>query len=494
MSWPVRGSGSNTLSGLTLSRTHTRAMFGASNIKGTNAPLAGTGFGSTNTASFKIDAECDFDSVQLIIGSYENTGNPLAGIKAIVAATETAAVDTADNTFRPIVGGTKFNTIRNSTDLYGWSSVTWSFNSVWDGTDNAPTVTNLAHAATGTLPLALSDSSVAQRPLDGPTTWSRGGSATLPSFLVSDWTPCSSVPRADGGTRPLALIRIYMPGDATHTWSYALFPADTVNTPPNGSFQLTAFQQAAYRNRIMQGAYSFSDNIAVLNDSFAFSSVGTQKLPWVWARFRSRNGGITVMYIGDSITEDTYVSDTISSFGHRASCDVSTTSRPVYAINAGISGQTTQTYWKQARNLLTVMKPDVMVYCPFSQNDLPITRRTSEDELARTMDVLDYAANNKIPAIVWTAGPCESFNLTQETERRYMNTQILRLFSAPTNGAQSLDFNALVSQGLPLPTIDLWKPDEGGNTYKANATHPSEWAFDTKMAPLMAGALRAILG
>jgi hypothetical protein len=432
---------------------------------------------STNTISIKREMEADFDEVRIIIGGWEITNNSLAGIKAIVSTTETAAIDTADNSFRPIVGGTKFNAVRAASDLYGWNNLTWSKSSQWDGSVDPPKEVDLASSATGTLPLAKVDNTSNQRALDGPS------SNTMASFLISDWAPCSSVPRADGGTRPLLLIRIYMPGDATHTWTW-------FGVPTSGSFQDgSAFQIQACRGRILQAAYSFSDNIAVLNDSFAFGA-GTVKMPWFFVQVRSRQGGMTVMNVGDSITEDTYVADTVSSWGHRAACDASSITQPVQSINVGFSGQTSQQYWKLARNILTVIKPDVLTYIPFTQNDLARTRRTSFDQLAHTQDVLDYCQQNLIEPVLWTGSPVETLTPTQDLERRFVNTATI----AMQPFVKVAEVNGLVSQGLASGSTDLFKPnDSQGNSYKANTTHPSEWSFENFYAPTFAGIYRNIL-
>ncbi|NHQ93310.1 SGNH/GDSL hydrolase family protein [Janthinobacterium lividum] len=464
---------------LKLSRILTRGPLNNTPVHGSGAPNNNNGATGANTASIKMELEGDFDQVRLIIGGFEINGSPIAGIKALLAATETASTDTTDNAFRPIAGGLKYNVLRSQTDNYGWDAVTWRSTSAWDGVSALPIVTDLASAATGTLPLAQVDNLPNQRPVDGPS------GMTLPSFLISDWMPTSSIPRADGGMRPLLLVRIYMPGDATHKWSWMSIPA-------GGSYQADAAQRAAFRYRVYQAAYSFSDNVGTLTDSFSLAVASI--IPWFFVQYKSRNGGITTMNIGDSITECTYMNDTVSAWGHRAACDASSPELPIQVINGGWSGKSTMQYWKQARNLMTVMRPDVITYSPYSQNDVIYTRRASQSQLIRTSDMLDYCAQNGITPICWTGTPIETFGAAPEAERRYVNAQAMRLLPGTLALTQMLDLSALVSRGLAAPATDLFKPDLNGNSYKFNAGHPSEWAMETSFVPTLATALRRLVG
>jgi hypothetical protein len=464
---------------LKLSRILTRGPLNNTPVHGSGAPNNAVGANGINTCSIKMELESDFDQVRLILGGFEINGVPITGIKAVMAATETAATDNADNTFRPIAGGVKYNALRSLADNFGWDAVTWKSTSAWDGAAPTPVVTDLASATTGMLPLAQVDTLTSQRPVDGPS------GLTLPSFLISDWMPTASIPRADGGIRPLLLIRIYMPGDATHSWSY-------MSVPAGGSYQANAAQRAAFRNRVYQAAYSFSDNVANLNDNFSLSVASI--IPYFYVQYKSRNGGITTMNVGDSISECTYMADTVSTWGHRAASDVSTPDLPIQAINGGWSGKGTMQYWKQARNLMTVIRPDVITYSSYSQNDAIYTRRTSQSQLIRASDMLDYCTQNGITPICWTGTPVETASLAADTERRYVNAQAMRMLPGAFAATQMLDLASTVSRGLPAPAIEMFKPDLNGNSYKYNAGHPSEWAMETSFVPALATALRRLVG
>lgn len=128
-----------------------------------------TGTSGVNTTHFKLEAEAPFLAVRVWVAD-KNTTGPGPTYAALVAASETGAADTVSNAFLPIAGGVAYNNLVG-TGAYGWRAVTW----------NAAASVTLGAAA----------------------------STNAASVAVSDWIPCSSLPRVDvPGGRPMALLRL----------------------------------------------------------------------------------------------------------------------------------------------------------------------------------------------------------------------------------------------------------------------------------------------
>lgn len=318
---------------------------------------------STSARSWfaKVSAPCDFDAVQIVVG---HVGATTPTIKGLVAATETAANDTAANRFNPIVGGTAYMTIDSTNEQYGFKSMKWA------------AAATKAFAGTGT--------------------------RYNPELLITDLIPASSVPRADiPGANPLLLLRIYNDGSA-QSIAFASDP---------GFANLRA-AGGANGSQILQCAFDTgNDDIAVPGSNPG--TLGTSTL-LIGVIFYSRKSGASYITIGDSITEnDDLVADKLSSWGLRAADAVSTQSAPVAYVNAGCSGKTSTAYLASGLAALAALKPSVAHYSAYSPNDypgsgaatLPILRNRIEKMASNLQVFLDYCAKNRIVPIVSTGIP-----------------------------------------------------------------------------------------
>lgn len=230
-----------------------------------------------------------FDAVRLVI--YHGSTSSTTVYSAIVAATETAAQDTDVNRWRPVAGGTEYSTL-DATESYGWKSVTW------------------AAAATKT---------------------SAAGTATAPVQNVSDWIPLSSVPRADGGSFPLMMLRVAV---ATGTSSWATTAPMSTATAANGGF-------------IAQGGWTSDAGGVYVSDPANNNPSGalSQNTMTVGVQFRCRNPGLSIIGIGDSLTQcQTVVADGLSSWGWRAAAALSASGIPCGYVNNGLSSQDMQVF------------------------------------------------------------------------------------------------------------------------------------------------------
>lgn len=375
---------------------------------------AGTGSSNNLTYSAKFEAEGDFDAVRLIWISHVNaaTNNCIA----VVAPTETASTATQASLAHPMAGGTAYNAVRSGTDTYGWNTVTWA----------------------------------------GASSVSIAGSATVatPTTAVSDWITCNSVPRADGGTRPLIMWRAYHNGSVDGAHSFV----------SNAAYANARTPTSANRGRLYQMSRAFgADAVTTLGTTMGLS---TDSFP-IAVQFRYRRRGLSVAAIGDSLTStDSQVADILSTWLARACYDVSTPDDPVVPCNLGYSGMSGTTFLGASKTLLATILPDVAFYAPFSPNDLTTpTQRSVWDGLGRTADFLDFCVANRIVPILWTPMPMNAYSAATDAFRVYVSTEVKKM--ARSRGIIVADFESAVANLQNSPA--KWK-----SAYYNDGTHPNE--------------------
>lgn len=390
---------------------------------------------SNTTESVKLALECDYDAIQIGFLSALATATTW---KAAIAATETAAIDTQTNMFTPVSGGVSKNSLDASTEVGGWRDVKFS------------------GAATGDTPI--------------------NGSLDLPTLLLSDWIPLSSIPRADGGNLPLLMIKAYANGSIT---PYSFIAG------VSGQHLLMAQENTTNKNRIVQIGSVAGDGVTTLATmptalSHSFS-------PLLVVNYRARKKGVTVAFVGDSITENNALVTTtkFTSWGYRACALASNDSGiPVEFMNLGYSGKTQTTFLASLKNLLAI-KPDIAFFSAWSPNDPDqTTQRSYDDEAARTQDFLTFCLDNDIIPVLTTPVPNDSASAGVDTLRRAYGAKIRSLCS--DGQAYLCDFQ---SAGMG----DNANPEKWLTQYKFDNTHPNELAIDTIMAPLAASVIQKLM-
>lgn len=425
----------------------TQRLFGEGGPNGSTNNNAGSLL-ANNTWQVKITAEADFDAVRVI---YLNHMSNTVTVAASVAATETAATDSTANLSDPIVGGTAYAVLDSTTDAYGWRSVTWA---------GASSVSATAAATpTGQIPNTPAMPYV------------------IPSINASDWIPLRSVPRADGGTLPLLLLRFYIDG-AANAFGYT---ADATKYP------LMRTVTAANRGRIVQ--MSNVGNNGVTNPAFKPSFLGSTAIPFA-IQFRCRRRGATVLVVGDSITENNgLVADRLSNWGLRACADLSTAGFPIAAVNCGCSSMPTTTYWQHGKQMLNAIKPDVAVYAVWSPNNQPftdaaLTRYNVSNMLAQAQDFVDYCQQNGVTPILLTGIPYVSMTESTDPERKWLVAEVNKMGSG--GHCIVVDTNAAIGDGAT--------PERIKSAYNyGDGIHPNESAIESVIVPLIKAAIQQAL-
>lgn len=379
---------------------------------------------SVVTRNNRFCAEAEFDAVRIHAFHY---GTTTPTWKFAVAATETAAIDTAVNRAQPIVGGAAQNVIDSTSTPYGWRTLTFAGAS------------------------SISFTGV-------------GASATTPEIVTSDWVPISSVPRVDSGeTLPLCMI-VGRPTNAdTQTASWVSSSA--------GQALAMRTRSAANRGRILQSSQTATDTIAAPGTGTAFGLVN-DSMP-IAVEFRYRTRAVGVLFIGDSITQnDALVADKFSSWGHRACAIASTPTRPVVNCNMGASGQTSVVYLREAKRMMAIAQFKAAVYSCWSPNESPayttdlITSLNIQGLSGRVMEFIAACRQYSITPILTTGIPYSNgLTASEDALRKAYNTRIRAM--APAMGCGLIDFDLLLSDGgSPASIITAYSYGDG--------IHPNE--------------------
>lgn len=384
------------------------------------------------SSSLKLEVEAPFDSLGLVAMNCLTT--PLNNFKAVVAATETFSQATQASRYQPVVGGTTYNALRAGA-LYGWDLVTWSA------------------AGTATVP-AGTGGTVAAR-------------LAAPGLVVSDMMPIIDVPRADGGTYPIAMYRNTC--DLTGgNWPFL---------PVTGEFTTTG-------GRKYDVGQSYNDAVGTLGNTL---SAALAALHWAYPIVRHSRGVASIAVIGDSHAEQvnlTGMPEPSSNYVQRACQQLSTRARPVVSQNLGLSGHVSDTYVKHAKVLLEAVRPTVAMIHVFSVNDGAPTDAIVRTQLQQGLELVRWCQARNIYPILCTPTLDQRTANNQAANhaaRVWLRDRILDFTGA--TGVTVCDFSAMFEV---VAGVDNYK---AGYKYTGDDFHMSPLAIDEIMRP---AAVRAI--
>lgn len=279
--------------------------------------------GSTagRTWSVKLTAPGDYDAVQLFYYHHDTSATTV--LQAIAAVTDEERTSTINQVTRPIQSGTENNTLDDTTTPLGWKSIKW------------------AGAATKT---------------------SAAGTATAPAVNISDWLPLQSIARRDGSSQPFVLVRVSITGGtSSFTNGTATGTGMEAATSANAGFIMQSRWEAdAARNMVTNPA---------ANNLTAGASNNTIT---IGVRFRCRKRGISLLMIGDSLTQNgstSIFSDGYSGVGLQTMQAICALGVPCGFINHGMASQTMQTFQPPGIAAITNWAPNAVTMQGFSPNN-----------------------------------------------------------------------------------------------------------------------------
>lgn len=379
----------------------------------------------------KLEAEAPYNAVRLIWIS--RSTNAIVGSKSLIGVHETMSTANTATRFQPMINGVTASGVVAAPNVLGWRAVTWN---------GQPTV-------------------------DHPA------ATTAAQVRVSDWMDLTSVPRTDGGTRPILLTRNENPVTGAGPAIFSAAGIDALQTP-----------KQANRGRVLQ---LFTDPNMVSNPSAVAGTMGLFTYE-VFPEFRYNVPSLSVCGVGDSIlqSEGLGLTGVVSSWGARACYDVSTPERPVDWVNCGSSGKPFSDFWARFNELVDAgYVPDVLVVMPLSVNDYSTDMANLpyyiERGKSRAQQVYEYAKAKGIRNIVFIPlMPYNPLSAPSDLLRKAYNNWLENFASAMD--CPFLDFRELGNGATP----ERWLP--GYNAFN-DGLHPNERAVETVMAP----ALSAIL-
>jgi lysophospholipase L1-like esterase len=265
----------------------------------------------------------------------------------------------------------------------------------------------------------------------GNSTWTltAGSAQQRRAFVVSDWVAVASIPRTDGGTKPLLAVRgwvnggnpLTLIGNSSGTDSFANWA-----TKPDGRI---------WKMRKAAGNYASTSQA-----SFGAAATTANESPIVGVQYLARGRVVTVMAFGDSIFEGrgTYLGE---SFAAQAAWSKSNASNVAYEYcNLAWSGAPSTVFVNAMTDAFAAgLIPDVAIFPVGSPNDVSTTITSAlvssiQSKLA-TMTAL-CRTNRVVPLLC-------SWMPTNTAVKNYGATDSLRV-------ALSQSVEARAAKGLPV--------------------------------------------
>lgn len=384
-----------------------------------------------------MTAPGDFDAVAIVAMNIDSSTMTIDA--ASVAVSERS--DTSKTV--PIIGGSNYNVPAAAGTQNGFIAITW------DGGSASVTVA--------------------------------AGTAALPTFKVSDFTPISSIPRVDDSTKfPLVIVREYFNSRTVSILSFAsAAEVDNFNTGM-APYEFYQVAQAAVDGATAANAANFTSTWS--------AGASTQSMRIFGLLFRIRGTADTVLVAGDSILRSVAAAGnlTLNNAANITNGWFPTTMRalasktaPIGYVNLGISGDTSTSYLARAKAAITALRPSVAGYMPYTTNDAPTTAIVTTQEMSRALDFVDTCRTGGTAPFLMQSSPCNR----SLTLRLDVNSKI----AAMSGLVASIDLNT-----------PLYDAANSGNYYFAagtnyDDTHPNA-AGHTLLSASAATQLRTLLG
>ena len=356
-----------------------------------------TGASGIHSTHFKIEAEAPFSAVRVWVADKNPTGTPPTYV-AIVAATETGALDTVSDAYLPTFGGVVYNNMQGSSSNYGWRSVTWN------------------GASSITIP--------------NNTYWQPTNARNV---AVSDWISCASLPRTDvAGGRPMALLRI------SQQTSGGVFTQGNSDLSTSWGASTT---QPFYRVRSSNN--TGTNDVATLSNVPSGVNAGLSYELYAWLEFLYDVPARNVAFIGDSRDSSAY-NPYGTSWMLTALGALSTQSKPIGIMNVAGSGHAFYEYILLLQNMLAAgYAPTDVVMPAFSQNSFQQNQSGAENEIGANLALIYKLAQTGTQIWMTTDYAVNGYNGVAEQARQFCVQRARQL--AKSGVVNLIDTDPLVS-------------------------------------------------
>lgn len=303
--------------------------------------------------------------------------------------------------------------------------------------------------------------------------------ANVASMNYTDLFVLKSIPRTDGGTRPMIGIRIEFPAGVQITCPY------------NDFYGWRAMAEFARDTRPMRASSQQVAGVTTPANYTTTASVDTNTcIPTI--EYYTVKSGKQLMFVGDSTVEGS--GGTVRAYGsfQRSAMYVSTPENPVEYYNCGLHGLGSAVYQKTIEAHAPDVLPTHLFYYPLSVNDIPVTGGMNDATYANSYNGLAYAlaeakSQKVIPQIVIFG--CLPYNTTfknsgaADSKRVDFNTWL-----STFTGVYFLDGYSEVLNGTVVGgqiTIAEGKTTDG--------VHPNDAGFEDLRNQVVAPFIQALI-
>ena len=398
---------------------------------------------------YRVAAACDFDAIRILVPNMHTS--TVSGVTASIGLTDA---------------------------LGTWQTTAPTANNIGANTTVAP-VSNQGISSTGTNTILCTFSSATSATLPPAI----DAASLMSSYTPSDWIPASAVTRTDGGTFPLVDVRLYYPAGSTATMAYT-----------GGTYNAWAMWG---RDDLITGGRAWrvwAQAVESVATPANFTSVST--VPYmvpIVVQYRARkSGAITTLVCGDSIYEGSAgATYTGNNFTWLATLDLSTTDAPMEQCNLTIPGGSTLVLSRYLAQLISLVKPSVVVAETASVNNFGSTlgQRTIQNGLGALGVAQANAYEVDCQLVTATMFPvtnaAKAYGAT-DSFRQSLNT-LIKTNSDSGNAYTVIDAGTVLDGGVvsgqtePLPSV-----------IAADGVHLNDTGH-LAMKPLVKAALSAAL-
>lgn len=286
------------------------------------------------------------------------------------------------------------------------------------------------------------------------------------SLAISDELPVRSIPRTDGGIRPLIIIRVEYPQGSL----------------PSVPYLGTSNWRQATSPRIMKTSVQ---NVLGVTDKASFTQTtnteGGVAVPIV--QYFTKKKGRQLLISADSTGEGVGSTPTGYGAAQIAAYTNSTPDNPIEYFNAGLHAQGPEVYSKRLLDVGDFVKPTIVFYSPYSINDVSVGGMTT-DQLNRVYtnlvrmiaEMRKYPASSLILLEPLPTNPAFRDTGAGDQKRRDLiadlNTfdiPVVEGYAAAFSGDQDADGQTLIKSGS---TTDNVHPNITGYTELAILVAP----------------------
>lgn len=295
-----------------------------------------------------------------------------------------------------------------------------------------------------------------------------------PGVALSDPVYIASVPRTDGGTKPLVCVRMYMGGTPGATTYSTLWFYGTGGSTGGWSSNADGRIILAYR---ATGDFASSNWSGMTTGGAAPERGYTCCMGVVYRARAPRNASI--LCIGDSITRGANADANGLSWTYKLMKLLSQAGYPVTTVNAGISGSKSAEFLSVAKTIMPLFPATHAIYPVWTPNDSTGPAITTADiavQRSNLIQFLDLCSTYGVIPILWKGTPRSTDATTTPPVPWYSNDGLRTSWVnsvAATYGAIVIDTLASLSaaNGAYLfgLTVEGLHPNAQGDTLLANA-------------------------